>query len=377
MRGLFQFLNPLARTSDRQKPARAARRPAAAGFQPRLELLEDRSVPSAVSSIVSNFNGTAIPAGNTIWFSSAFKPSGLGSDPVTLHVTDQTISFSAAGTDYTVAVPDSLITLSPTATTSTATFDVGANTWDIVVPTKFSGNAFLGGAAFQVATALPGGINPVTWTASFSSDTAGVSLNWQWAAAVYSNFSSDYSTLGVKPLDSPKGTLYGNSDHAGTPESFKTFVKGGARGGGGSNFTGSMSATAKVTVPVGTPPATASISGFVYNDVDNSGDFGADEFGIGGVTVTLTGTDALGNPITPKTTTTNPDGSYSFTGLAAGNYTVTESDVPPFGHNQSNVGTVNGIDPDGTAGTAQITDIVLVGGNSGVNYDFGEVSIGS
>src|SRR5262245_4195653 len=86
-----------------------------------------------------------------------------------------------------------------TRTPRTATFEAGANTWDIGVPSKFSGNAFLGGAAFQVATALPGGINPVTWTASFSSDTPGVSLNWQWAAAVYTSF-SDYSALGVKPL---------------------------------------------------------------------------------------------------------------------------------------------------------------------------------
>jgi len=38
-------------------------------------------------------------------------------------------------------------------------------------------------------------------------------------------------------------SIYKNSDHAGTPENFKTFVVGGATGGGGSNFTGSYSAT--------------------------------------------------------------------------------------------------------------------------------------
>jgi hypothetical protein len=38
-----------------------------------------------------------------------------------------------------------------------------------------------------------------------------------------------------------------NSDHAGTPENFKPFVIGGARGGGGSNYTGLYSGTGKVT----------------------------------------------------------------------------------------------------------------------------------
>lgn len=34
-----------------------------------------------------------------------------------------------------------------------------------------------------------------------------------------------------------------NSDHAGTPECWKSFVVGGAHGGGGSTFTGSYSGT--------------------------------------------------------------------------------------------------------------------------------------
>ena len=34
-----------------------------------------------------------------------------------------------------------------------------------------------------------------------------------------------------------------NGDQAGTPENVKQYVVGGARGGGGSNFTGSYSST--------------------------------------------------------------------------------------------------------------------------------------
>jgi hypothetical protein len=368
MRGLLQFLRP-ARSPKRQSSTERGRRSPTPCFRPKLEMLEDRSVPSTVSSIVSNFNGTRIPAGDTIWFSSVFKPSGLGSAPVTLHVTNQTISFSAGGTNYSIAVPDSLITLSPTVTVASTTFDAGTNTWDITVPTSFSGNALLGGVAFQVTTPLPGGINPVTWTASFSTDTAGFSLNWQWAAAVYTNFSGDYNALGVKPLDANKGTIYSNSDHAGTPENFRTFVTGGARGGGGSNFTGSLSPTSHVTPGVET--GSASISGFVYNDANTDGLFDMGDSGLSGVTITLTGTDSQGHSVN-MTAVTDINGFYQFTGLLAGTYTLTESFVPGFVHDPSNPGTVNG-NPDGGSGIGQITGIVLNAGDNGVNYDFGEV----
>jgi hypothetical protein len=92
---------------------------------------------------------------------------------------------------------------------------------------------------------IPGGLNPVTWSGTISSDTPGVTINWQWAAAVYTSFSSDYTLLGVKPVDDKTASQYQNSDHAGTPENFKQFVIGGARGGGGANYTGSYSGTGK------------------------------------------------------------------------------------------------------------------------------------
>ena len=48
------------------------------------------------------------------------------------------------------------------------------------------------------------------------------------------------------------------------------------------------------------PPA--SLAGFVYEDNSNDGAKGAGEAGIAGVTVTLTGTDDLGNPVLLSTT---------------------------------------------------------------------------
>jgi len=95
-----------------------------------------------------------------------------------------------------------------------------------------AGNDFVSGLAFQVPFDFPGGINPVTWSGTFSSDTSGLTIHWHGAAAVYNSFSNDYNSLGVKPTDDNSASIYQNSDHAGTPENFKPFVVGGARGGG-------------------------------------------------------------------------------------------------------------------------------------------------
>ena len=59
-------------------------------------------------------------------------------------------------------------------------------------------------------------------------------------------FSSDYNLLGLKPVDDNAASLYKNSDHAGTPENFKSNVIGGATGGGASNYTGGYSGTVNV-----------------------------------------------------------------------------------------------------------------------------------
>src|SRR5262245_24521304 len=88
------------------KPARPRTPPAALSRRPSLEALEDRLQPSATSIITSNFNGTKIPAGDAVWFNSVLKASGLGSQPVTLTITNGEIDFTANGTPYQVSVPD-------------------------------------------------------------------------------------------------------------------------------------------------------------------------------------------------------------------------------------------------------------------------------
>jgi hypothetical protein len=206
---------------------------------------------SCTSANGSNFNGNAIAAGNFIWFNAVVKVKGVDvSSGTTIELTGSTISFAAGATTYLLNVPDSVIEFSPAATEASTIFD--GTTWITVVPSRFSQDVFLDGLSFQVPVGgLPGGINPVTWSGRFSSSTPGATVEWQWGAAVYTQFSTDSAALGVKPVDGDKSNPYPNSDHAGTPENFKPFVTGGARGGGGSNWTGSYSGTsAAATCPI-------------------------------------------------------------------------------------------------------------------------------
>jgi hypothetical protein len=229
-----------------------SRQRVAAASLPGVETLEDRTVPSTVSSIVGNFNGTAIPAGETLWFSSEFSASGLpATSPVTLHVTNGAIDFTAGGTAYHVAVPDTDVVLTPGATSAAASYDPTDNGWDVSAPSSGAGNVFMGGVELPVTANLPGGIKNVSWTASFWSDTAGVSINWRWGAAAYKTIGGDYNGLGVKPVDSKTLSAYLNGDFAGTPEAFKTGVTAGGTGGGGNNFTGNFSPNASVKPTLG------------------------------------------------------------------------------------------------------------------------------
>ncbi len=110
----------------------------------------------------------------------------------------------------------------------------------------------------------------------------------------------------------------------------------------------------------------SSIAGNVYLDANNDGTFQGSESGIGGVTVRLTGTDDLGNPIN-LVTTTNAAGAYSFTGLRPGTYVLTETQPAAYLDGIDTIGT-----PGGTTTNDQFSNINLPAGFAGVNNNFGE-----
>jgi hypothetical protein len=119
----------------------------------------------------------------------------------------------------------------------------------------------------------------------------------------------------------------------------------------------------------------ASLSGFVYEDCDNNGIKEPAELGIAGVTISLTGTNVLGNTVA-LVQTTSASGSYTFGSLYAGKYTVTETAPAGYVKGKDTIGTVGGT-PVGTVGDRQLSNIVLNGGDSGINYNFGEMHLGS
>src|SRR4051812_44449113 len=103
LRRLRHWLSPWVGDSAalRERP-RQRRRPS-------IEILEDRTVPT-VYSIASTFTSTAIAPGGKIWFNSEVNTvTGVSGAPATIHVTNQTISFSDTNngvtTNYNLSLP--------------------------------------------------------------------------------------------------------------------------------------------------------------------------------------------------------------------------------------------------------------------------------
>lgn len=220
------------------------------------------------NSIASKFNGTAIAAGSQLWISAVGKYSGPTTAPVTFHLAGAMVTFTANGVAYAIPVPNATLLFSPTASAASTLYDPVSNTWLTIAPFGTSGNVFLTGLVWKVPVNLPGGIQPVSFSAVFTTDTPGPSINWQWSAAVYRNLSPAADSLNVKPLDDTHYTAWANSDHAGTPESFKSWVAGGATGGGGSNYTGNLSPSF-VVVPVAS--STGPLNGYAQISGDKGG----------------------------------------------------------------------------------------------------------
>jgi hypothetical protein len=189
------------------------------------------------------FNGTSIAKGSTIWFNSIIQPHCSSSQTQNLVFDSSTITFTANGAKVTLNVPAAAIQFSPTATTATTTFNASTNSWVTTVPANYTGNVFLTGVAYTVPATINGNIGGVSWSGAFRSDCSSVAAGWQWAAAVYTQFSTTMNSLGIKPVDSSSLSSYKNSDRAGTPENYKQYVTAGACGSGGSNWTGTCTNT--------------------------------------------------------------------------------------------------------------------------------------
>jgi len=91
--------------------------------------------------------------------------------------------------------------------------------------------------------------------------------------------------------------------------------------------------------------------------------------GLSGVTITLTTTDGLGQTVVVATTTTDGNGAFSFPGLAAGNYTITETLLGGYIDDLNQIGSAGGTTSDCKF------NVALAGGVDGTGYTFGDLAI--
>lgn len=133
----------------------------------------------------------------------------------------------------------------------------------------------------------------------------------------------------------------------------------------------------------------SSLAGHVYIDANNDGVMQAGEVPIAGVLMTLSGTTvAAANVCTQRaaltpalncTFTTGADGSFLFSDLPAGTYTLIEAQPSDYGDGKEGTGTPAGVVDNGTFGsgaaTNSIATIALGGGIAGLAYDFGEIGV--
>ncbi|MBK9151781.1 MAG: carboxypeptidase regulatory-like domain-containing protein [Saprospiraceae bacterium] len=113
------------------------------------------------------------------------------------------------------------------------------------------------------------------------------------------------------------------------------------------------------------------IGDFVWEDLDSDGIQDAGEPGIPNVTVILTGTDALGNPVN-QSTTTNAMGMYEFINLVPGTYTVTF--VRPGSNylsSPANVGLNDAVDSDANEVTGATAPFFLSSNENNTTVDAG------
>jgi uncharacterized repeat protein (TIGR01451 family) len=134
------------------------------------------------------------------------------------------------------------------------------------------------------------------------------------------------------------------------------------------NFSANFNGTAKGFIG-SIAPLLSSLSGNVYVDVNNNGQFepGLSETGIANTTVRLTGTNVDGVAVN-QTVLTDINGTYHFTSLRPGTYTLTETQPARYLDGIDTIGT-----PGGAAGNDVFSNIVLAAGVNGVNNNFGEL----
>ena len=284
----------------------------------------------------------------------------------------QTIAGSAGGTATTPAVVPSAI--STIALTTPGAASTGNNFAEIPNTSAVSGRVWLDSDNDGTINGGETGIAGVTIELT-GIDLGGAAVSRTTttdATGAYTFANLPPGTYAVREPTQPPSTLNGKTvvgtagGTATAPATVPSLVSGIVVGVGQTSSANNFG-----ELPIG------SITGHVISDSNNNGKLDTGESGIGNVTLVLTGTDDLGQPVS-VTTTSDAGGAYSFANLRPGAYTVTEPTQP--------AGTVNGITTAGmingtTSGTATppvttpsvIAAIALPPGGASINNDFAEI----
>ncbi len=114
----------------------------------------------------------------------------------------------------------------------------------------------------------------------------------------------------------------------------------------------------------------ASLSGFIYADLNQNASFDTGDRGVVGLYVLLTGTDDRGHAVW-RLTRSDVYGAYRFDGLRPGQYEITQWQVPSgWSRSAINVGSLGGIQA-----TAMSQQVMLNVGDFGRDYNFGFLAL--
>jgi Big-like domain-containing protein/MBG domain-containing protein len=216
------------------------------------QLMVTEPVQGQQSCIQSDFRNVAVDGGNYVWFNSIFRVRDVSKQKINIAFANSSVQFQYTDTNgnlvsVNLPIPNANIVIDPSVSIASTSFDAVNKVWNTTLPWDLDDNAFLSGVPWLVpAGGIPADVEPVIWCGTFAVDVTGAHIGWRWAAAAYSSFGSDGTTLGVKPMDTDFDNQAANHDRAGTPENYEQFVIPGARGKGGRNYTGSYSKSAVI-----------------------------------------------------------------------------------------------------------------------------------
>ncbi|NOZ72587.1 MAG: PQQ-binding-like beta-propeller repeat protein, partial [Chloroflexi bacterium] len=207
-----------------------------------------------------------------------------------------------------------------------------------------------GNSANKMLVALDAATGNLTWSKSYSD--SGADGGWWWQTAANGVLYRSSASLYVNAYDLYDGTLLWSYD---TGTSVETLP---VPAGGKLSFVDVYGSF----YVFGHPAGGGGICGSVYEDRNANGLRDPGDPGLAGVEITLLGAG------TSLTTTTDIDGDYGFTQLAADVYTVTATNLAGYLSVAANPGTTGGTALDADT----ISDIPLAAGASSDNNDFGD-----